>query len=96
LSYEGLNFCEEGEAPSLVRDGVTGPDGSLPVNLSGGPIATNPPNAGGLYQAITAVKALNGELGDVDADTALLADNDMYLGEPARSDAVLIFEGGSA
>ena len=96
LSYEGLDFCEEGKAPSLVHDGVTGPDGSLPVNLSGGPIATNPPNAGGLYQAIAAVQALNGELGDVDADTALLADNDMYLGEPARSDAVLIFEGGSA
>lgn len=96
LSYEGLDFCTEGEAVSLVRDGVTGPGGSLPVNLSGGPIATNPPNAGGLYQAIAAARALDGELGDVDADTALLADNDMHLGEPARSDAVLIFEGGSA
>lgn len=96
LSYEALEFCSEGDAPSLVHDGVTAPDGSLPVNLSGGPLATSPPNSGGLYQSIAAAQALNGELGDVDADTAIVADNDMHLGEPGRSDTVLVLEGGSA
>lgn len=96
LGYEALEFCSEGEAASLVHDGVTAPDGSLPVNLSGGPLATSPPNSGGLYQSIAAAQALNGELGDVEAETAVVADNDMHLGEPGRSDTVLVFEGGSA
>jgi len=36
LAYDDLGFCEPGEAPRLLREGVTDPDGDLPVNTSGG------------------------------------------------------------
>ncbi len=41
LEYEALGFCGPGEAPSLVREGVTDLGGELPVNLSGGTLCTN-------------------------------------------------------
>lgn len=96
LGYEALGFCAEGEGPSLVHDGTTAIDGSLPVNASGGPLATSPPNSGGVYRAIAACQQLEGELGRKDAERVLLWDNDMHLGEPARTDAVLVLEEASA
>lgn len=96
LSYEALGFCDEGEEPSLVADGTTAIDGSLPVNASGGPLATSPPNSGGVYRAIAACQQLQSDLGQQSADRVLLADNDMHLGEPARTDALVVLEGGSA
>jgi acetyl-CoA C-acetyltransferase len=36
LAYEDLGFCDRGDAAQLLRDGVTDPDGDLPVNTSGG------------------------------------------------------------
>lgn len=96
LAYEGLGLCDDGAGASLVREGVTDSDGALPVNLSGGPLATNPPNTGGIYRTIAAAQILNGELGGVDADRVLVADNDLHLGEPGRTDAVLVLEGGAA
>ncbi|WP_458210636.1 thiolase family protein [Haladaptatus sp. NG-SE-30] len=96
LSYETLDFCETNDAAALVSDGVTAPDGDRPVNISGGPLATNPPNTGGIYRTIAAAQVLNGDLGSIDAETALVADNDMHLGEPGRTDAVLVLEGGAA
>lgn len=95
-SYEALGLCEEGEGVSLIEDGVTAPDGSFPVNLSGGPLATSPPNAGGIYRAIAASQIIEGDLGDGSAERVLLADNDMHLGEPGRTDAVVVLEGGAA
>ena len=41
LGYEALGFCEKGRAPELVEAGVTAMDGILPVNPSGGVLATN-------------------------------------------------------
>ena len=41
LEYEALGFCGPGEAPGLVREGVTDLGGKLPVNLSGGTLCTN-------------------------------------------------------
>ncbi len=32
LAYEDLGFCAPGEAATLLREGVTEPDGDLPVN----------------------------------------------------------------
>jgi len=95
LSYETLGFCERNDAATLVADGVTASDGTRPVNVSGGPLATNPPNTGGIYRTIAAAQVLHGDLGSVDAETALVADNDMHLGEPGRTDAVLILEEGA-
>jgi len=39
---ESLQVCGRGEAPKLIRKGVFDMDGQLPVNPSGGPLATNP------------------------------------------------------
>lgn len=36
MAYEDLGFCERGESGRLLRDGITNPDGTLPVNTSGG------------------------------------------------------------
>lgn len=94
--YEALGFCEDGEGASLVRDGTTAIDGSFTVNASGGPLATSPPNSGGVYRAIAACQQLEGKLGQQTAERVLLWDNDMHLGEPARTDAVLVIEGESA
>jgi len=41
LEYDALGFCEEGQGPRLVRDGVTDLGGKLPVNLSGSTLCTN-------------------------------------------------------
>ncbi len=41
LQCEDLGFCEAGEAPRLLREGVTDKGGKLPVNLSGGTLCTN-------------------------------------------------------
>ncbi|WP_435158244.1 thiolase family protein [Haladaptatus sp. DFWS20] len=92
LGYEALGFCDNGDGATLLRNGVTAPDGDLPVNLSGGPLATNPPNAGGIYRTIAAAQAIK----DVGADRVVVADNDLHLGEPGRTDAVLVLEGGAS
>lgn len=36
INYEDLGFCERGKGTHLIREGVTGIGGSLPVNTSGG------------------------------------------------------------
>ncbi len=36
MAYEDIGICERGEGGQLLRDGVTDPDGELPVNTSGG------------------------------------------------------------
>ncbi|MFP9191451.1 thiolase family protein [Natrialbaceae archaeon A-CW1-1] len=95
-SYEALGLCEEGEGVSLIENGTTAPDGSFPVNLSGGPLATSPPNTGGIYRAIAASQVIEGELGDGSAERVLLADNDMHLGEPGRTDAAVVLDGGAS
>ena len=46
MLLEGFGFCAPGQAPELLRNGVTTFGGSLPVNLSGGPQCTNPGVAG--------------------------------------------------
>lgn len=96
LAYEALGFCDRGEGASLIRDGVTAPNGELPVNLSGGPLAMNPPNTGGIYRTIAAAQVIEGGLGDGDAEQVVVADNDLHLGEPGRTDAVLVLEDGAA
>jgi len=46
MLLEGFGFCAPGQAPELLKNGVTKWGGSLPVNLSGGPQCTNPGVAG--------------------------------------------------
>jgi acetyl-CoA C-acetyltransferase len=62
LAYEDLGFCNRGEAARLLRDGVTDPDGRLPVNTSGGLKSKGHPiGATGTGQVVEAFNQLRGE-----------------------------------
>jgi len=61
-AYEDLGFCERGEAPRLLREGVTDPDGDLPVNTSGGLKSKGHPiGATGTGQVVEAFSQLRDE-----------------------------------
>lgn len=62
LAYEDLGFCERGQAGQVLRDGVTDPDGELPVNTSGGLKSKGHPiGATGTGQIVEAFDQLRGE-----------------------------------
>ena len=61
---DSLWFCEKGGAPGLVRDGTFEMAGQLPVNPSGGVIATNPIGATGLIRVGEAAWQIMGGAGD--------------------------------
>jgi acetyl-CoA C-acetyltransferase len=47
---DALGLCGEGQGPSLIRSGETEMGGKLPINPSGGVLATNPIGATGLLR----------------------------------------------
>lgn len=62
VAYHDLGFCGEGEAGRLLEEGVTFPDGRLPVNLSGGLKSKGHPiGATGVGQAYEIFKQLRGQ-----------------------------------
>jgi acetyl-CoA C-acetyltransferase len=42
LAYEALGLAPRAEWAARLKDGTFGPDGKLPVNLSGGALSLNP------------------------------------------------------
>jgi len=61
-AYEDLGFCDRGEAAELLREGVTDPDGELPVNTSGGLKSKGHPiGATGTGQVVEAFSQLRGD-----------------------------------
>jgi acetyl-CoA C-acetyltransferase len=58
---ESMGLCKEGEAPQLLWDGVTDMEGELPVNPSGGVIATNPIGATGLIRCAEVAMQIMGK-----------------------------------
>ena len=69
LAYEDLGFCDRGEAGAYLEEGVTAPDGSRPVNLSGGLKAKGHPiGATGTGQTTEVFKQLRGNAGDRQVD----------------------------
>jgi acetyl-CoA C-acetyltransferase len=60
---ELLGFCKRGEGAKLIKEGVTTMDGELPVNPSGGLIATNPFYAAGLIRVAEAALQVKGDAG---------------------------------
>ncbi|GIU93453.1 MAG: acetyl-CoA acetyltransferase [Acidimicrobiia bacterium] len=62
--YENLRFCGKGEGGKLIDQGVTEIDGPLPVNPSGGVLATNPVGATALIRVAEAALQVMGEAGD--------------------------------
>jgi acetyl-CoA C-acetyltransferase len=61
LWLEGLGFCQEGGAGRLVDQGVTQPDGALPVNPSGGCLSAHAVIVAGLVRLIEATLQVRGE-----------------------------------
>jgi acetyl-CoA C-acetyltransferase len=75
MLYEALGFCEPGQGANLVREGVTGMKGDLPVNPSGGSLCANPTPATGLVRMAEAALQVSGKAGErqvADAGTALV------------------------
>ena len=61
---ESLWVCERGQAPKLIRKGFFNMEGELPVNPSGGPLATNPIGATGLLRIAEAALQIMGKAGE--------------------------------
>jgi len=63
LAYEDLGFCEPGQGWRLVREGVTGIDGPLPVNASGGLKSKGHPlGATGVAMAVEILSQMQGRV----------------------------------
>ncbi len=64
LWCEQLGFCGEGKGGKWIDSGASRMDGDLPVNPSGGVLATNPYPARGLYRIAEAALQIKGEAGE--------------------------------
>lgn len=73
--YEHYYFCEKNEGWKMIEEGITELDGELPVNPSGGVIATNPIGATPTIRVAEAALQIRGDAGGHqvhrDVDTAL-------------------------
>ncbi len=65
---EGLGLCEQGGGGKLAESGATGKTGDIPVNPSGGLLASHPVIAAGLIRIAEAVRQIRGEAGDMQVD----------------------------
>jgi len=68
LWTEELGFCDRGEGGKLIDSGITQWSGGLPVNPSGGVLATNPYVSRGLYRAAEVVLQIRGQAGERQVD----------------------------
>ncbi|MEA3223966.1 MAG: thiolase family protein [Thermodesulfobacteriota bacterium] len=68
LWYEDLGFCAPGEGGKLIDSAATDMDGDIPVNPSGGVLATNPYVSRGLYRLAEAFLQVRGEAGQRQVD----------------------------
>ena len=64
MQYEALGFCGKGQGWRLIDDGTVFPDGSLPVNLSGGTLSANPVFCSGLVRIAEVALQVTGQAGD--------------------------------
>lgn len=62
LQFEGLGFCEPGQAPAFVRGHRFTHDGTLPHNTSGGQLSAGQAGAaGGFLGLVEAIRQLTGQ-----------------------------------
>jgi acetyl-CoA acetyltransferase len=94
IVMEELGLCSAGEAPALLREGVTSLGGRLPVNPSGGLGSRgHPVGATGLGQLVELVDQVRGRCGarQVDGARIGLAENaGGYIGPDAAAASVTI------
>lgn len=77
---ENLGFAEPGEGWRMVEDGVTAPDGDLPINMSGGVLSSNPIGASGMLRFAEVALQVRGQAGEHQVDGARLAVGHAYGG----------------
>ena len=77
---ENLGFAAEGEGWKLTERGVTALDGSLPVNMSGGVLSSNPIGASGMIRFAEAALQVRGRAGEHQVDGARRALGHAYGG----------------
>jgi acetyl-CoA C-acetyltransferase len=96
LAYEDLGFCDPGEAPELIDEGVTELGGALPVNPSGGLKSKGHPiGATGTGQVVELFEQLTERAGDRQVAGAEigLAHN---VGGSGGATVVHVLEGGAS
>jgi len=70
---ENLGFAERGQGWRLTAEGATALDGDLPINPSGGVLATNPIGASGMLRFAEAALQVRGMAGEHQVDGARVA-----------------------
>jgi acetyl-CoA C-acetyltransferase len=88
--YENLGFTDAGGGWRLLDRGETALGGRLPVNPSGGVLATNPIGASGMIRMVEAANQVRGCCGGHQVDGARLALGHAYGGS-ANYFAMMIF-----
>lgn len=73
LWLEGLGFCDPGQGPKLLEEGITTMSGKLPVNPSGGVISSHALLVAGLARIIEATLQLRGEAKNRQVESAKTA-----------------------
>ena len=77
---ENLGFCESGQGWRLTESGATALDGDIPINCSGGVMATNPIGASGMLRFAEAAMQVRGQAGEHQIDGARRALGHAYGG----------------
>ena len=71
LVYEAMGLAPKGQGANVLKDGIVYPDGSLPINLSGGLKSKgHPVGATGVSMHVMSAMQLAGEAGDLQKDNA--------------------------
>jgi len=71
MEYEAMGLAEHGKGAKVALDGVTAPDGKLPVNRSGGLKAKgHPVGATGVSMHVVTAMQLTGQAGDMQLSRA--------------------------
>jgi acetyl-CoA C-acetyltransferase len=88
---EALGFCRPGEAGLLTEEGVTAPEGDLPVNVSGGSLSNgNLIEATGLARVLEVVLQLRGDAGARQLEDVQVGLAQSWRGAPTTSGAVAV------
>jgi acetyl-CoA C-acetyltransferase len=77
---ENLGFANVNEGWRMTLDGVTAFDGEMPINPSGGVIASNPVGASGMLRFAEAAMQVRGQAGEHQVDGAKKALGHAYGG----------------
>ncbi len=77
---ENLGFAEVGEGWKMTVEGATALDGDMPVNPSGGVLASNPIGASGMLRFAEAAMQVRGQAGEHQVDGARMALGHAYGG----------------